>query len=49
VVLLNRAITSILAAGIGAAAANMARNRNMELVSSRNMKKLRKRISKAIY
>ncbi|RBW70447.1 DUF3918 domain-containing protein [Bacillus taeanensis] len=46
---MNRVITSILAAGVGATAANMARNRNMEMLSSKNVKKLRKRISKAIY
>ncbi|WP_102345463.1 YrzQ family protein [Bacillus sp. Marseille-P3661] len=43
---MNRTMTSLVALGIGAVAYNMARGNN-NMFSARNMKKMRKRITKA--
>lgn len=45
---MNKTMTSLLALGIGAAAYSMSKG-NFDLIDSRTMKKMRKRISKAIY
>ncbi|WP_017755907.1 YrzQ family protein [Calidifontibacillus oryziterrae] len=44
---MNRTMTSLLALGIGAAAYSMTRGNNM--INGRTMRKMRKRITKAIF
>ncbi|MFT4412742.1 YrzQ family protein [Fredinandcohnia humi] len=44
---MNRALTSLITMGIGAAAFGMMQRTNV--MSGRNMKKMRKRITKAIF
>ncbi|HHY72906.1 MAG TPA: DUF3918 family protein [Bacillus bacterium] len=45
---MNKTMTSLLALGIGAAAYSMSRGNN-NFINSRTMKKMRRRISRAIY
>ncbi|MFS0861670.1 YrzQ family protein [Fredinandcohnia sp. 179-A 10B2 NHS] len=44
---MNRAMTSLISMGLGAAAYGMMQKTNV--MSGRNMKKMRKRITKAIF
>jgi hypothetical protein len=44
---MNKMMTSVLAIGAGMAAYNYARKNNM--ISTRNMKKMQKRLTKAIF
>lgn len=45
---MNKTMTSLLALGIGAAAYSMTKGNN-NMISGRAMKKMRRRISKAIF
>ncbi|EKN64912.1 YrzQ family protein [Schinkia azotoformans] len=45
---MNKTMTSLLALGIGAAAYSMSKGNN-NIINARTMKRMRKRISKAIY
>ncbi|HHW36744.1 MAG TPA: DUF3918 family protein [Bacillales bacterium] len=46
---MNKTMTSLLALGIGVAAYSMSKGKNFDLIDSRTMRKMRKRISKAIF